>query len=81
MQSRENEKYLQFQMDPKFNLYYMNIGEANVEEHCYFNTVKKRKSLFSILNQKRAEAVRTLQERYAFPSKSTVAAVLIIYSL
>ena len=46
----------------------MDISEANVEEHCYFNTVKKGKILFSILDQKRAEAVRNLQERCAFPS-------------
>ena len=47
----------------------MDISEANVEDHCYFNTVKKGKLLFSILNQKRAEPVRTLQEHCAFPSK------------
>ena len=46
----------------------MDISEANVEEHCYFNTVKKGKGLFSILDQKRAEAVRNLQESCAFPS-------------
>ena len=46
----------------------MDISEENVEEHCYFNTVKKGKLLFSILRQKRAEAVRTLQKRCAFPS-------------
>ena len=46
----------------------MNVSEANMEEHCHFNTVKKGKSLFSMLDQKRAEVVRTLQERCAFPS-------------
>ena len=45
----------------------MDISEANMEEHCYFNTVKKGKLLFSILDQKRAEAGRTLQERCASP--------------
>ena len=68
IQSKDDGKYLQFQRDHKFNLYYIDISEANVEEHCYFNTVKKGKSLFSILDQKRVEAVRTLQERCAFPS-------------
>ena len=68
MQSKNIGKYLRFQRDQKFNLYYMDISEANVEEYCHFNTVKKGKSLFSILNQKRAEAVRTLQEHCAFPS-------------
>ena len=46
----------------------MDVSEANMQEHCYFNTVKKGKSLFFILNQKRAEELRTLQERCAFPS-------------
>ena len=46
----------------------MDISEANIEEHCYFNTAKKGKGLFSILDQKRVEAVRNLQERCAFPS-------------
>ena len=47
----------------------MDISEANVEEHCHFNAVKKGKSLFSIFDQKRVEAVRTLQERCVFPSE------------
>ena len=46
----------------------MDISEANVEEYCCFNTVKKGKALFSILDQKRAKAVRILQERYGFLS-------------
>ena len=46
----------------------MDISEANIEEHCYFNTVKKGKGLISILIQKRAEALRNQQERCAFPS-------------
>ena len=46
----------------------MDISKANVEDHCYFNTVKKGKAIFSILGQKRAEVVRTLQEQCAFPS-------------
>ena len=39
-----------------------------MENRCQFNNVKKKKSLFSILDQKRVKAVRTLQERCAFPS-------------
>ena len=69
VQSKDNGKYLRFQRDPKFNLYYMGISKANVEDHCYFDTVKKGKSLFSILDQKRAKGVRTLQERCTFPSE------------
>ena len=46
----------------------MYISKANVDEYCYFNTVKQGKSLFSILDQKRAEAIIILQERCAFPS-------------
>ena len=38
-----------------------------MEEHCHFNTVKKGKSLISILDQKRAKAVRTLLVNCAFP--------------
>ena len=68
VQSKEDSKYLQFQRDHKFNLYYMDISEADVDEHCYLNTVKQGKALYSILDQKRAEAVRILQERCAFPS-------------
>ena len=68
MQSKDNGKYLRIQRDHKFNLYYMDISEANVEEHCHFNTMKKRNSLFSILDQVRAEAVKILQELCAFLS-------------
>ena len=46
----------------------MDISKANVDEHCYLNTVKQEKTLFSILDQKRAEAVRILQELCGFPS-------------
>ena len=49
-------------------MYYINIIETNEEEHCYFNTVKKGKGLFSILDQKRVEAVRNLQECRVFLS-------------
>ena len=31
VQSKDDGKYLRFQRDPKFNLYYMDISEANVE--------------------------------------------------
>ena len=66
--SKDDGKYLQFQRDHKFNLYYIDISKANVDEYCYPNTVKRGKSLFSILNQKRAEAIRILQERCVYPS-------------
>ena len=46
----------------------MNIIEAELNEHCYLDTVKDRKATFSIHDQKRAEAVRILQERFGFPS-------------
>ena len=46
----------------------MDISEADGDEHCYLNTVKQGKSLYSILDQKRVEAVRILKERCAFPS-------------
>ena len=46
----------------------MNISEANLDEHCYLNTVKEGKTIFFILHQKRAEAVIILQDRCGFPS-------------
>ena len=46
----------------------MDISEAELDEHCYLNTVKDGKTTFSILDQKRAKAVRILQERCGFPS-------------
>ena len=52
VQSKGNGKYLQFNRDQKYVLYYMDISKAKVDGHCYFNTVKKGKLLFSILNQK-----------------------------
>ena len=68
VQSKDDGKYLQFQKDYKCNLYYIDISEVDMDKHCYLNTVKKRKTIFSILDQKRAEAVRILQEQYSFPS-------------
>ena len=46
----------------------MDISKADGDEHCYLNTVKQGKALNSILDQKRAKAVRILQERCALPS-------------
>ena len=46
----------------------MDISEAELDKHCYLNTTKDRKTTFSILDQKRAEAVRILQERCGFSS-------------
>ena len=46
----------------------MDISKGDVDKHCYLNTVKQGKLLFFILDNKRAEAVRILQERCAFPS-------------
>ena len=66
VQSKNDGKYLRFQRDHKFDLYY--ISEADGDEHCYLNTVKQGKVLYSILDQKRAEAVRMIQERCGFPS-------------
>lgn len=44
----------------------MDISKADGDEHCYLNTVKRGKALYSILDQKRAEAVRILQEHCTF---------------
>ena len=59
----------------------MDISEANVEENCYFNTVKRGKGLFSILDQKREEAVSNLQEHCAFPSDKDFINTLECYSI
>ena len=50
----------------------MDNSKANAEDHCYFNTMKKDKSMFSILDQKRAKVVRTLYEQCAFPSDKDI---------
>ena len=68
VQSKDDSKYLQFQRNHKHNLYCMNISEAELDKHRYLNTEKDGKTTFSILDQKRAEAVRILQERCGFPS-------------
>ena len=68
VQSKDDGKYLQFPRDYKCNLYYMEISEADLDKHCYLNTVKKRETAFSVLVQKRVEAVRIFQERCGFPS-------------
>ena len=46
VQSKDEGKHLRFQRDNKFHLYYMDISEADVDEHYYLNTVKQRKLLF-----------------------------------
>ena len=68
VQSKDDGKYLWFQQDHKHNLYYMDISKAKLDEHCYLNTVKDGKIVFSVLDQKRAEAIRIFQERCEFPS-------------
>ena len=70
VQSKDDSKYLQLQRDHNHILYYIDISEAELDEHCYLNTntVKDRKTTFSILDQKRAEVVRILQERCGLPS-------------
>ena len=68
VQSKNDNKYLLFQQDHKHNLHYIYINEANSDEHCYLDTVKEGKTIFSILDQKRVEAVRIFQERCGFLS-------------
>ena len=46
----------------------MDISEADLDKHCYLNTMKERKTTLSILDQKRAGADRILQEKCGFPS-------------
>ena len=68
VQSKEDGKYLHFQRCRKTNLYYLDIGESEPDGYCHFNTVKNRKLKFSMINQKRAKAVRLLQEMCGFPA-------------
>ena len=68
VQSKGDGKYLRFQRDYKCNLYYMDISEDDLEKHCYLNTVKEGKTIFSILDQKRTETVIIFQQRYGFQS-------------
>ena len=46
----------------------MDISKAEIDKHCYLNTVKDRKTILPILDQKRAQAVRVFQERCGLPS-------------
>ena len=46
----------------------MDISKAKTDKHSYLNIVKDRKTTCSILDQKRAQAVRFFQERCRFPS-------------
>ena len=50
----------------------MDISKAELDKHWYLNTVKDGKTTFSILDQKRAEAMIMLQERCGFPSDKDV---------
>ena len=36
VQSKDNRKYLQYQRDPKYGLYYMDISKAKVDIHSCF---------------------------------------------
>ena len=66
--SKDDGKYLPCQRDYKCNLYYMNISEADLNKYCNLNIVKKGETTFFVLDQKRVEAVRILQERGGFQS-------------
>ena len=68
VQSKEDGKYLRFQRCRRRNLYYLDIGSDKLDGDCMFSTVKKGKLTFSTLDQKRAQAVRLLQEQCGFPA-------------
>ena len=51
VQSKDDGKYLRFQRDYKCNLYYTDISEADLDKHCYFNTVKKERQHFLYLTK------------------------------
>ena len=46
----------------------MDISKGDGDKHCFLNTMKHGKALYSIIDQKRAEAVRILEEQCGFPS-------------
>ena len=68
VQNKTDGKYLRFQRCRRNNLYYMDIGQGEPDGYCHFSTVKKGKLKFSMMDQKRAKAVRLLQEQCGFPS-------------
>ena len=65
VQSKDDGKYIQFQQVYKCNLYYMDISEANLDKHCYFNTVKEGKTIFSILDQKKQKPLEPFKKDVA----------------
>ena len=65
VQSKDDGKYLRFQRDYKCNLYYMDINEANLDEHCYLNTVKEGKTTFSVLDQKKQKPLESSKKDVA----------------
>ena len=69
VQSKEDGKFLRFRRCPRYNIYYMDIGEGKPDGHCYvFISVRNNQRNFSILDQKRPEVCRLLQEKCGFPS-------------
>ena len=50
----------------------IHISETDLYKHCYLSTVKKGKTLSSVLDQKRTKAIRILQEIFGFPSDEDV---------
>ena len=42
VQSKEDGKHLCFQRCPRFNLYYMDIGEGKLDGYSYFNSVRNK---------------------------------------
>ena len=64
--------YIRFQRT-KRNLYCLHIGDTAEHKHCYLSTVEGTKMQYSALDQKRATAVQSLQERMGFPSDINLA--------
>ena len=68
VQSKDDGQYLRFQRCKKHNLYYLDIGQGDVDGFCNFRTIEKGKLTFSQLDRNRMKAVRILQEQCGFPS-------------
>ena len=68
VQSKDDGMYLRFERCPHRHLYFLDIGCDDVDGSCLFSTVEQGKLTFSTLDQKRAKAVRLLQEQCGYPS-------------
>ena len=69
----DDRSYIHFQLT-KQDVYEMQVGDGTDMAECHaLTTIKETEIQYSALDQKRAEAVRSLQERLGFPSDINLA--------